>query len=302
MNISDFVKKLLPRFERSTVAEDLRVTEKELVSAAIPSWDSAATAFRVNPVKDVGVEKLGKDILFALDRKSRPRQPNFIDEVAVRLHDVHTNAVAVQSNLDKYLERDIIKEGMNAKAAFLVRAAAHMSFVSQYALSLLNYIYAKESANLDASLADDMRVSRAEAKFVEERAVLFARLLNQYAMAPKDFTKMMDRIPSVLVNADAAAAVAALYEEADPITDSLVAGFTGSPILMVRMMIARFQQDRYEASVSKKQQLELRLAFLESQRDRNPSPAIQIEIKSLQNRIEKLDRKIRDVHEAYEVN
>lgn len=299
MEMLGFIKKLLPRIERTTVMEDLRITEKELVMVVLPSWDAATDLFKITPPSSSDAKSIGQEVLHLLDKKGRPKTATFVGDIALRLRSIHENCVHVQDQLERYVEKDVLPDGLTAKAAFLVRSASQMSFVSRYALSLLNYLYSKEAEKLNSHVSDDVRVSKAEMKYVESNLNTFLRLVNQYAIVPAEFKKLLDAVPEVLVGGKAAAAAAGLYEKADPFQSYGVAGFSGSPIYYVRTMIARWQQNRYESATAKRQQLELRLAYLEILQKKEDSPQLQKEIKSLQARIENYDQYLREVEDEY---
>ena len=62
-----------------------------------------------------------------------------------------------------------------------------------------------------------------------------------------------------------------------------------------------WQNDRYESSRAKKQQLDLRLLYLQMQKEDGMSdPTVTREISDLQARIEKYDRYLREVEESIE--
>ena len=303
MSLMSFVKKLLPRIERSTVAEDLRITEKEVNTVNMPSWAAAAVHFKVNRPVSPKV----KDLTTAFYRNFKPqggKAPTLFSEISKVLPWLLANIQTIERRLDQVVEKDIIPDAITAKAAYLVRAAGHMSMISRYLGSLLNYLYAAEAEHMGHGPVPGLEIAKAERLQVEKNFELFAKLLNQYARDPKQFEKTVISLPEIYVSQEAEAGVTALYQGQgiDPLEQVGVAGFVGSAIYSFRMVIARWQQDRYEASVAKKQQLEMRLLYLQMQANGEEDPTVENEIRILQDRIEKLEYKIRAEEERYGVH
>ncbi len=300
MSIFNFVKKLLPRIERSTVAEDLRTTEKELLNIAIPSWDAAADHFKINkPQSDVFAD-LSLSFYRNFNLNKAAKSPNFVLDISRRLPNLHANVVHLQSILDKHLEKDIIGGGLTVKGAFILRAASNISLVSRYLLALLNYLYTVEAKHRNTELDPALEIAKAEMQYVDRHFALFTKLLSDYSVSPNDFKELLATRPDVFVNDQTRDAVEGLYgrNKIDPLDQQGIAGFVGNPIYRIRLVIAKWQNDRYESAKAKKQQLELRLLYLQMQKEERQDPTVAKEIERLQARIENYDRYLREVEES----
>lgn len=301
MSITSFVKSLLPRIDRTSVAEDLRTSEKEYVKIVIPTWDAAATHFKMEKLASPECQEMSMDFYRNFDRRGASKAISFVHDIQRRLTTLHDNVVYLQGILDQELERDIIAEGLTARKAFVVRAASNLSLMSQYLSSLLNYIYTVEAQHHDTHLDDSLRLSPAEQKYVEKMFPRFVALFNAYTLNTKDFTQTIKTLPEILVAPSNEQAIAAAHGSVDPFEKYGIANFLPGVIYRVRLVIARWQNDRYESSRAKKQQLELRLLYLQMQKDQGESdPTVAREIVDLQNRIEKYDRYLREVEESIE--
>lgn len=291
MGILDFVKKLLPRFERSTVSEDLRATEKELTKMVMPSYEAAANVFRNFKLESEEVKQL--QTVFAANIKTGygGSIKNFVIDINNRLKNLHENARNVAELLDNTIADDVITAGITAPAAFVIRSASNISFLSRYMLSLLNYVYTCEATARDTEVEPGLEISKAEMKYVETNFHTFVKLFARYSAEPEEFNKLYAAIPDIILNERRARMAMALLEqkETDPLGDSGYAGFVGSPIYSVRLAYAQWQNSRYESAKAKKQQLELRLLYLENQLKNRKDPSLANEISHLQDRIEKLD-------------
>ena len=108
-------------------------------------------------------------------------------------------------------------------------------------------------------------------------------------------------LPGVLVGGGNEQAITGAIGDIDPFEGFGTANFLPSVIYRVRLVIARWQNDRYESSRAKKQQLELRLLYLQMQKEEGQAdPTVTREISDLQARIEKYDRYLREVEESIE--
>ena len=304
MQVFNFIKKLLPRIERSTVAEDLRTTEKEIINIVKPSWDAAAEYFKLNKT---GSKQL-QDFHFTFNRyffqyRKGTKSPSFITEIARSNSVLHDNIAVVQAALNDYVEKDILTEGMTARSAFIIRAASNLSMVSRYLMALLNYVYTIEAEHNDVSVEDALKISKAEQKYVEQNFDRFCKLYTEYTTPTQEFKDIIDNLPQIFVNQKTRDAVVGLYEDddkIDPFQKYGVSGFVGNPIYRIRLLVARWQNERYESAKAKKQQLELRLLYLQMQQEKKTDAIVVKEISILQDRIEKYDRYLRETEESLE--
>lgn len=297
MKILNFVKRLLPRIERTTVQEDLRTTEREVSNVSIPSWDSAATIFKINKPKSPEVLSLQSIFYHTFNLGRVSKSSSFIEDIAKRLKNFHDNVSFIQDILEDMLPKDIIGSGLSVKQAFIVRASGNVSYVSRYLLNLLNYIYVHESQAHDNDTAAALELSASEIKYVENNFVRFVRLFQEYSKDPKVYQEELKRLADNELSERTAGMLSGLTGAEDPLEPVGLSGFVGSPILAVRLAYATWQNSRYEASKAKKAQLELRLLYLEGQMKNHQDPKIANEISRLQDRIDILDAKIRETDE-----
>jgi len=300
MSIFNFIKKLLPRIERSTVAEDLRTTEKECVNAVLPSWEAASVYFKINKPGSQEVAALQQIFVHNFqDSKKAMRSSSFILDIARLIPNLHDNILVLQSSLDQYLEKDILSEGLTVRSAFVLRAASNVSMVTRYLLALLNYIHTVEAAHFDTEVEPGLQIAKAELRYVESNFARFVSLFSEYSIPSADFKKIIGEAPEVFANSRTQGAVQGMFNggAGDPFESYGVSGFVGNPIYRIRLMVAKWQNDRYLSAKDKKQQLELRLLYLQMQKDGNKDPSVVSQIEHLQKRIEDYDQYLREVEE-----
>lgn len=297
MSIFNFVSGLLPRIDRSAVLEDLRITEKECINAVMPSFEAAETYFKTN--KPESPEFHDFELLFYqnFDKRGGSKAPSVMVEINKRLPMLRDNISHLKDAIQKLMSKDIINTGLTAKQGFMLRAASNISMITRYSMALLNYLYTMEAQHHGRTLEPGLEIAKAEIKYVEENIVKFARLFSSYAIPEKEFVKLYTKIPEIFLNDEAKAHGDAVVSNIDPLAMTGISGFIGNPIYQVRMIIAKWQNDRYESTKAKKQQLELRLLYLQMKKDDGTDPLLAKEISRLQERIEGYDRYLREVEE-----
>lgn len=303
MSIFTFAKSLLPRIQRNNMAEDLRLTLGELANTVSPTWEAAANHFRLNRPTSPTLKNM-ETLFWRNYHKPGSKPPVFIMEIARNIPVLMQNTKFLSENLESYVEADIIPEGMTAKAAMVIRSASHLSSVSTYLSNLLNFVYSVEGEALNTEILPELEISKASKKYVIDNFERFVRLFEKYTMDPKAWVKQINAIPEVYVSPSLSkTGEATLHTESfDFLAPTGLSGFVGSAIYSVRMIIARWQQDRYEANQAKRTQLAYRLLYLQELIENGSTDAtVENEIRQLQDRIEVLDDKLRTEEEKYGV-
>lgn len=297
MKIFDFVKALLPHIDKSKIVEDLRVTIAELENIDIRAFQTASDHFKTNKLKSAINKDLSEVFYRNFDLLHGSKQSSFVSEISNRLPYIKENADYILDQVEELMERDIINEGLTAKKAILVRAAESLSFISRYSIDLLNYVYINEAIEVSSEVEEAVRLSPGAIKVIQKDITKFARLLSNYGIPNKDLSKIILAVPDVIVNSKSAASIAGIYKETDldPFASNYVAGFTGSPIYHVRLLVAEWQASRYKANKDKKKMLELRLLHLKLLQDKKNDPKLEQELTYLQSRIDKISRYLIEV-------
>ena len=304
MFLYDFIKGLLPKIEKDTVVEDLVATIKDLDNVTIPSLSQASAFFRTYKVKGdetIKLEKAWKDTY----KTKLMRQPTFVGDIHIAMGNLRTNADFILKQVELIASRDMVSQAMTAQKAILVRAAEHMSFCTRFASDALNLIYDSESGKvMDKSSHEELAIPKQSRERIVRQMATFGRLMTIYGVDPSLFSKSYVKVPDLLLSVDTVEIVSQTYNEAeiDPFRGTLQAGFIGSPIYHIRMVIADWQTRRFKAAEDKKKALELRLLHLKNQSEGNSSAALEKEIQYTQDRIDKYDRYISEVEEDLGLN
>jgi len=289
----NYIKSLLPHLRKDDILEDLRVTKGEFENLRqtyeLLTQESAGFKWR-----SVAVQNLAT--IFYRNYKSSVGKSNELAvDIAKTIPNIVQNLEIVEKELEQILGTDVLNEGLTAKKAVLIRACEHFSFLSRYTLDVLNYCLCAESAPPDYPL--DRMMSKASVDWIEQNILVYAQLLTLYSRPTAKFEQDLAKIPDVVLNDSNVAAVAGVFDKAalDPYSNVMVREFIGSPVYHFRLIFAEWQANRYKASKDKKQMLELRLLQLKSIHEDAQDPALEKQIQYLQDRIDKLDRKLSDM-------
>lgn len=302
MKIIQFVKGLLPHFEKSKVIEDLRISIGELDSIVVDNYNQASEHFRTNRLKSDNNKDLSDAFYKNFDLQKGSKQASFVGDISKRAAFIKKNAEYVLESVEELFERDIIAEGLTVRKALLIRAAESVSFISKFSVDLLNLVYVNEAIESNAELEESLKLAPATVKLVNNNITKFARLLSDYGIPNDSFKKLIQELPEVVINSKTANSVMGLYNEKDidPFANSYVVGFTGNPIYHIRLLVAEWQASRYKANKDKKKMLELRLLHLTLVQDKKNDPKLEQEIAYIQSRIDKTERYLREVEESIE--
>lgn len=302
MKIFSFIKALLPHMAKDQILEDLRITAGEFDQIVAPNYRHGAEYFRISKMKSAVNKELSDDFYRALGKGGVPRQASIVGEVAARMSYLQDNLAYVAAQIEAIMERDVISEGLTAKKAILVRAASQFSFISRYASDLLNYVYVHETMEYKTEDADDISLAPAVKKHVEKDIKIFAMLLSDYGIPNKDFVKIIDGLPDVMVSSRNEAVISSAYRESDidPFTAVYMNGFSGTPIYHLRLVFAQWEASRYKSNKEKKKMLELRLLHLRLVNEKRGDAKIAAEISYIQSRVDSLERSLRETEESLE--
>lgn len=300
MSLYSFLKEMLPHLDKDNVQEDIRITIDELTNIVMPSYSAASANFKSNKLKSPANAELSKIFYKNADLQGMSKQASFIGDIDVRLKFLRENAIYIQGLVEDLMERDIIKDGLTAKKAVILKAASNISFLSRYSIDLLNIVAINESKDTGSEFNKDLDIPPIKRSKTEAAFPHFSRVFADYAIPPTEFEKIIGKIPEVNVSEKSQNVIKGVYKdnEIDPLASGYISGFDHSPIYTIRLLFAEWQAKRYDANKNKKKMLEMRLMYLKMQKENKQEPKIEQEIEYLQNRINRIDQYLRDVEES----
>lgn len=296
MEILSFVKSLLPSFGKERLSEDARITLEELRNVVLPSFEAAQELIKTKKFTSKEAENLND--IFKRNVKVE-KGNNLIGSITVNLPKVIEFQEKIQDLIDKRFDKDIVIDGITIYKANVIQAQTQLSFISQFSVKLLNYIYIveTESASGDGHYTKDS-LSPTDIEYVKVNFIDFINAFNIAAKTGKDVGKVLEVAPDVVIGNNPEA-VAAVYDnnKIDPLSMRTVRNFNNSPIFSLRLVVAEYQVNRYKRMQDTKQLLELRLLNLNKQLDKSPDPKLENEIAYTQSRVDKIASKMRRIEE-----
>lgn len=298
MNIVAYIKSLLPSFSKNRVIDDARVSYAELEGNTVPSYMHAEKLFynwkyRSQQMKDFSV--IFKRIV------KEDSQQNIIIGISRGLERVLENKVYVQEKIIEQFEDEVIAEGITCVKANLLRVLETVSFVSDYALSFLNYVYILETAEINEENGYvRSNLSPAEVEYLQARFTDFCLALNAIARKKDKFAKAIEDIPDVFLDINTGATLigAVGEDKLDPLLMRNFSDNTSNFVYHVSLYFAERQIAKYKKNKELKKVLELRLLNLNMQIENTPNAKIEKEISYTQCRIQGLEHELKKLEES----
>lgn len=288
MKLVDYIKSLLPRFNKDRLTEESRITLSELETIAIPSYKASLETLKTRNFSSKKIQEMERT--FKRNVKSSGKA-NIAEAIFDSLEVLLKNHKTIEGFIEKTFEDEVIIAGVSVLKVNLIRLLELHAFCTRFSLKLLNYFYILETAEVGANdkyVKDSL--SAGEIAWIEEHFLTFCLALSACTKSEKELTDIITTIPDVILADGAEAAIAAVGEDrADPFSTRGL-GFTSNPIFHLRLVVASYQVSRYKEKKELKTILELRLLNLQRNLQKNPDAALEREIEYVQSRVDKLNQ------------
>lgn len=297
MNILNYVQALLPRIDKSSIMEDIRITKGEFDQIVLPTYEEAAKFSKVFVFKSADTETTFKEFNKNYRSQLRSKESNTIAEIGSALKVCRANLGVLEEAIEKLLEETSVTEVITARKAVMLRAAEQFSFISRFATDFLNLVYTYE--HMERGI-NTIEVSVYATKFVIPNIANFARLLETYSRDTDMFTQQLDAIPEVIINKKGYDAITSLHKRdtIEPFNSAALVSFQMNPIYHFRLMIAEWQANRYKSYKDKKKALELKLLNLKLLNDGKKDIKVEKEITYIEERVASLEYSIAKMQES----
>lgn len=294
MKAEDYIKSLLPDFDRTRVMEDIRITTSEIQNFSIPMYHDADKFLGKHKFQSEVAK--AKDAEFGVLVKSRG---SMISTIYQSLQQASVNLAEVERLIERSYSEDIIGSGLTYLKAHLLQFSEAVNFVSRFSRRFLNMIYAAETATFEGEDTLEDAVTPADLEWINSNFQHFCNALLVVGRPVKEIEKSLAEIPDVVISKDASVVEAALGRGK---TDPLKMGFIPvwlNPIYHIRMFYAEWQTNRYHAAKQEIKCLQLRKSHLESLQAGKPNARVQKEISYIEDRIQGYLRKNAEMEKRY---
>lgn len=302
INITDFIRRLMPTFNKSELENDFDVSLSAL-KVVVTSYEDLSGVFSKefnSPGAKALVTKLYKEYSSAGGDLKVKGVKSFASDHLSAFKNMQQNAELIKKELNDLSNEVIVSKALTAFKGNVLRAVEHYCFATRYALDLVNHLYTLEAQFGGVELSKSAVPNAKQIEFIEKNLWVFARITSVYGLEYNDFKSKLHALTTVVVNQDQLEDALSAYElKKLDLFDNLPIGFIGSPIYTVRLVWAQWEADRYNQLKDKKKLLELRLLHLKLIKEQGGSDLnTERELEYLQKRVTDIDYKTAKIEES----
>lgn len=303
LNISGFIKKLLPSFDKSDLESDLEISLESIATiqdtyANIEQINKIAK-FQSKAVKDL-IKEFYKELGHVKNKVKLAPNDNLALDTTNLFKNVKVNGDWLLQEIADSVNDVIVSGALTAYKANLLRSVAHYYFLTRFSLDLANFIYIAEAEEGGMELGKDYKLNAKQKDFIVKNMWIYARMLSVYGQDHDSFKDKLASIDEITLPKDQVDEVVDIYNsDKVDVFNNLPNGFIGSPIYSIRLVFAQWEADRYKNLKDKKKLLELRFLHLKLMKEQSQSDInTEKEIEYLQKRITDIDYKLAKIEES----
>lgn len=305
LNLSGFIKSLLPSFSKSDIESDLEIS-LDSISAIQSTYTSFEEIIKVASLQSKETTTLIKEFYKEIGSNKHKvklsTNKNIATDTLALFKNVKINGDYLLKEISDAVNDVIVSQALTAYKANLLRSVGHYFFLTRYALDFANFVYVNETEETTKDLPDNFKLNKKQKEFITKNLWIYARLLSIYGEEHESFIDKLNAIEEVtLPKEQVDEAIDAYASNKIDIFNNLPQGFIGSPIYSIRLIFATWESDRYINLKDKKKLLELRYLHLKLMKESgNNDINIEKEITHLQKRITSLDYQLAKIEESIE--
>lgn len=298
MNISQYIKTLLPSTETRELKFRLQSNLENVTGHMLPTVDRVSAIFDRQYVwKSKSVQSVEKQLHEAM--KTSPMK--FFRDASLLevLKDVYSNMTTtipfIREEVDKTFSREFTNIGLTFAKGNLVQYAEVSDFVVFYSRVLLNFVTSYELMVLEGRTRDE-NLPRGDEEYLMANAAVFANAMKIMSYNTKDLKDQLRKIPDMVIDPETedSAKIMIGASNLDPL------GFASLPFpisLIYHFGLARAesQVEELEAIKAETKIVEYRCILLKQRIDGgNGDAAIENELSIQEDRLFKLRKKKAD--------
>lgn len=301
MSVIQFLKDIVPNFERSRILDDVASQIDYLDKTAIPSFRNAGKVMAGRRlVAKQSLEFVGG--VFYVLPKYKPR--GLFIGMAEYLEQVRATLGQLEGVVTEMFGEDVTKETLTYRKTTVLSYLSSARFVAHYATSMLSLVLAAETSEAlqqDTPGFLEQQLTKAERMVLENNAQRFLDTLPLLDRKPEAVIQAIETIPEMTVSDDKDKLMnqTAGQQQLDP----LKLNFGPIPSLTLlyraRQFVAEWQHDSYKAGVEEARVLELRIMDLKYALAGKQDAATQKVLDVTKGRLDKLRARLRDYEERY---
>ena len=301
MKIFEFIRSILPSFEKERALDDCRGSYKILTECAIPAYDTAVPALKIIKPKSANI----KECIRWYEKKVPGRKGSMIEDIHRKLPLIAKMAQDAEPLVEEFYSKEgIVTSVLTFRKAQLLQFLSAVSFTSKYVLKFLDYYILLETVEIDGDkiIYNQGSVpSKKEMEDVAEGFMKFVECMAVLSIKPEDAIKTINEIPDVVINEETQNTLIATMGQSK--MDPLKMGFLPprlNPLYHLGRAYVEWQDYNYQAMKESVNVVQLRIQVLKRQLDKAPDAKLEKELNYCVERVSKYNYKIAAVEKKYE--
>lgn len=292
MKIYDYVKQLLPNFDRHQVIETVEETRTQVDDTVLDTLKKLQTVYSPRQWKSKEYQSVNTAFGLVFPRlKSRP----YFVSLEVIFRTISENLTYLGNQSANLFSRKITKESLTYRKTAVLQLLDLASFAGEYAGRQINYLIEAETSGRIQE-----RFVQPQLDYLKQNERAFFQALLALYVPKNEFIQMLDSIPDITVDPTKAEVVQETVgaRQLDPFR----LGFVNqkfNPVYRWRIYRAEIQVKRHQERKATKQMLELRLLAMQEAAAGRSDPKIEQQMDYLAGRIQTLDYEITKFQERY---
>ena len=303
LNMSSFIKSLLPSFDKSEVESDLELS-LESIPQIVEAYTSLEQILKVFRFSNKSNKAILKEIYKELKATKHKVKLSHTEDIAVDtitlFGNIKTNGEYILKELGDSVNDVIVSGALTAYKAVLLRSVSDYYFLTRYAGDLINYIYVLEAEDTGLDLSAAYGLNKKQREFIVKNAWIYARLLAVYGDDTAAFKERIANVGDITLPKEEVDKALDSYDSSKvDIINNIPSGFMGSPFYSIRLIFAQWESDRYKSLKDKRRLLELRFLHLTLLREQNQTDVkLEKDIAYLQQQLTTMDYKLAQIEES----
>lgn len=297
MRIDKFIEGLLPSFKKDNLRDELELIRKEL-NETIPVYQEAGAFLAKHRFNGKDVQSFEK----AWQRTVKTQfRGNFVVVTQQTLERALENTVIIEKIVNDEFVADVFREGMTFVRANAIQYIEQLGFAVRYARKLLNFVLYEETMESDKRAGTvGAGPSKAEKEWLFTKTDAFLLAINNLSLTKQELEKNFQSIPQAVADPDRIALVTdnVGITRTDPFKFNFIPTSI-NPFFYIGKKIAEYQVSRYDAAITERKSLELRLLNMKLQSEGRNDPKLQQSIEYNEDRLNKLNYRIAQMEEDY---
>lgn len=295
MNSQKYAQSLKGVTRKDDVISALDSVVQDLGTKVIPIVDTTAAAFKTIKLKSP--EVIGYEERYRSEFRLG-RGDNIFVDLQERLATVSKNLTSLRTLIEKHLPETVSAGNIDHRSAVLMQLVDNASFTMRFVRRFVetSVIYETEVTGIYPDYAKN-NLTKGEVQWVNARFPFFISMIEALSMAPHDFTKKFEDIPSVKVDTESGNDVSMFgRDKMDPFKLGFIP-LSINPFFIVGRWIAEWQAWRYKEAQEDLSRIQKRIMLLEEAEAGKANPKIEKEIEILRDKSEGLIYKINKAEE-----